>query len=413
MAKNSYIEKALHIESWESMQQRGTLGNAEPLKNNKQKKVCQTSMPAGQADLIGLSPEARVLGLNCILRIDYQFAERLQWTNLSARQQETAKQELINKQLIKEVFLGKSLFIAPLEKLFLLFGMESPYKRNTWETHSFLVLLAAKLIAANPLVKHVEREVSIGDSNSTIDVVSVAKNGQRWAWEITNYCKTNVSANASKLQGKGFSQIIFLCSDYNIKQGVWANKDWRYISLEELDKLLDACPNIGWKMLIALCRLAGLRRGEALELTWSDINWQEHYFTVIALKTGRRRIVPIVPNLYQLLLEAFDQAQENEERICPISHYCLWRNFQVYRKRAGLEKWKDAFKVMRRNCETDWAQKYPQYVVSTWIGHNIQVSARHYLQVPAELYKMVAGTNLAPTGTKTGTKSKTEPSEIK
>lgn len=191
------------------------------------------------------------------------------------------------------------------------------------------------------------------------------------------------------------------------------DKDWKYISLEELDKLLDTCPNIGWKMLIALCRLAGLRRGEALDLVWSDINWQEHYFTVIAQKTGRRRIVPIVPNLYQLLLEAFDQAQENEERICPVSRHGLWRNFQVYRKRAGLEKWKDAFKVMRRNCETDWAQQYPQYVVSTWIGHNIQVSARHYLQVPAELYKKVAGTNLAPTGTKTGTKSKTEMSERK
>ena len=68
---------------------------------------------------------------------------------------------------------------------------------------------------------------------------------------------------------------------------------------------------------------------------------------------------------------------------------------------------------MRRNCETDWAQQYPQYVVSTWSGHNIQVSARHYLQVPAELYKKAAGTNLAPTGTKTGTKSKTELSEIK
>lgn len=38
------------------------------------------------------------------------------------------------------------------------------------------------------------------------------------------------------------------------------DKDWKYVSLEELDKLLDACPNRGWKLLIALCRLAGLRR---------------------------------------------------------------------------------------------------------------------------------------------------------
>ena len=177
----------------------------------------------------------------------------------------------------------------------------------------------------------------------------------------------------------------------------------RSLSLKELDKLLDACPNMGWKMLVALCRLAGLRRGEALGLLWSDINWEEHHLTVIAEKTGRRRVVPIGPKLYQLLLDAFDQTGEGEKRICPICRHGLWRNFQVYRKRAGLKKWKDAFKVMRRNCETDWAQEYPQYAVSAWIGHNIQVSARHYLQVPVELYRKVAARNEAQTGTKTGT----------
>ena len=182
------------------------------------------------------------------------------------------------------------------------------------------------------------------------------------------------------------------------------DKDWKYVSLEELDKLLDACPNWGWKMLIALCRLAGLRRGEALGLSWSDIKWDEHRFAFIAEKTGRRRVVPIEPKLYQMLLDAFGKAEEGEERVCPVSRHCLWRNFQVIRKRAGIEKWKDTFKVMRRNCETDWAQIYPQYVVSTWIGHNIQVSARHYLQVPEELYGKVAATNSTQTATKTATK---------
>jgi len=72
----------------------------------------------------------------------------------------------------------------------------------------------------------------------------------------------------------------------------------------------------------------------------------------------------------------------------------------------ALERWKDAFKVMRRNCETDWAQEYPQYVVSAWIGHNIQVSARRYRQVPEELFTKAAATNNARTATKTATNSK-------
>ncbi len=178
------------------------------------------------------------------------------------------------------------------------------------------------------------------------------------------------------------------------------DKNWKYLSIEELDKLLDSCPNWGWKLQIALCRLAGLRRGEASSLTWSDIDWQNHRLKVIAEKTSRQRIVPIEPKLYVSLLDAFGQAKNGEERICAISKNCLWRNFQAIRKQAGLQRWKDAFKVMRRNCETDWAQRYPQYAVSTWIGHGIEVSARHYLQVPEELYQKVAAINDTETATK-------------
>lgn len=177
-----------------------------------------------------------------------------------------------------------------------------------------------------------------------------------------------------------------------------------YVSRDDLTELLNACPSYGWKLLIALCRLEGLRRGEALGLTWDAIDWDRHRLTVIAEKTGRLRIVPIEPDLYEFLLEAFEQAEEGEERICPICHHGLWRNLQTIRRRAGLPKWKDAFQVMRKNCETDWAQKYPQYAVSRWIGHDIRVSDRHYLQVPHELYDKVAGRNSGQTATKNATK---------
>ena len=51
-------------------------------------------------------------------------------------------------------------------------------------------------------------------------------------------------------------------------------------------------------------------------------------------------------------------------------------------KRAGIEPWDDCFQVLRRNCETDWSQQFPQHVVSIWMGHSILVSASNYLQVP-------------------------------
>ena len=166
------------------------------------------------------------------------------------------------------------------------------------------------------------------------------------------------------------------------------DKNWKYVTSEELRMLLGACPNGAWRTMIALCRLAGLRRGEAISLRWDALDWDQRRLTIIAQKTGRRRVVPIEAELFQLLHDAFDYAKD--DRVCPMSRHCLWRNFQTIRKRAGLPRWKDAFQVLRRNCETDWAQKYPQYAVSTWIGHDIKVSARHYLQVPAELYRRVS-----------------------
>jgi integrase len=169
------------------------------------------------------------------------------------------------------------------------------------------------------------------------------------------------------------------------------DKDWHYVSRADLDKLMTACNSPGWKALLALCRLAGLRRGEALELPWSGVDWQRRRLTIYAEKTGAKRIVPLDPKLYGILLETFEKAAEGQGRVCPISRHGLWRNFTVIRKHAGLPAWEDAFQVLRRNAETDWAQRFPQYAVSEWIGHDIMVSATHYLAVTEELYEKAAG----------------------
>jgi integrase len=190
------------------------------------------------------------------------------------------------------------------------------------------------------------------------------------------------------------------------------DKDWHYVSLEELEKLLAACRTAGWKALIALCRLAGLRRGEAVSLPWSCVDFHRRRIIVYASKTGSKRHVPIVPRLHEILLNTWNSKTDGVEHVAEISAHCLWRNFTVIRKRAGLPEWDDAFQVMRRNCETDWAQHFPQYVVSEWMGHDITVSAIHYLRVPEELFAKAAGQLHETTGrplpqsaTKNATKS--------
>lgn len=70
--------------------------------------------------------------------------------------------------------------------------------------------------------------------------------------------------------------------------------------------------------------------------------------------------------------------------------HSVWRNFAIIHRRVGLPQWEDAFEVMRTNCETDWAQEHPQDAVSTWIGNDMQISTRHYLQIPEGLYANAA-----------------------
>ena len=170
-------------------------------------------------------------------------------------------------------------------------------------------------------------------------------------------------------------------------------KNWYYVSLSELDQLMEACPTPGWKALVALCRLAGLRRGEALSLPWTAIDWQKARVTVFAHKTerygGNKRVVPLDPKLLRIL-KATQAAHPDLLVVCDVFRHCLWRYFTVIRKRAGLPAWKDAFQVMRRNCETDWARDLPQFAVSEWLGHDITVSAAHYLMVTEELYQKAA-----------------------
>ena len=170
----------------------------------------------------GLAGQEKTLGIDVATYLDSTVRERQQRLGISARQLETLKGSLRNKDLIREVPLGKALMLAPTRSLFQQLGMNCPYRRNAWDAHSYLVLLAAKLIESDPLVRQVETEVSIGDASSTVDLIATLTDLNRVAYEVTHQTVTNVSANAAKLEGKGFARIYFLCLDFNVKQRVSA-----------------------------------------------------------------------------------------------------------------------------------------------------------------------------------------------
>lgn len=160
-------------------------------------------------------------------------------------------------------------------------------------------------------------------------------------------------------------------------------KDWHYVSLDEFNKLIEACPNQGWKTLLGLCRLAGLRQGEALSLRWRDVDWKKNRLMVWAQKTKRRRVVPIAPELLPILREALTGAPAGGATVVhDVTAPNVWRDFGVIRKRAGTPKYTKWCHTLRKNRESDWINGgFPFHVVVEWMGHSDEVARQHYLRV--------------------------------
>lgn len=109
-----------------------------------------------------------------------------------------------------------------------------------------------------------------------------------------------------------------------------------------------------------------------------------------------QRVIPITPKLMEILQDAFDQAEPGQERVVTKSTNNLYREFAVIIKMAGVTPWANTFQTLRTSCEIQWAQTYPQFAVSRWVGHSIAVSGKHYANhVPDELFDQAAGQSAA------------------
>jgi len=224
MADKNDIKKILkQNESWSSLYELAKEKGSDTVNSPESSDTLQTLSPDDIALTSSLTAKARALASDVVAIPESRFKERLQRLNLSVRDLEDGKNELLKKDLIKLVWIGKGLLLAPTTKLYTIIGLPSPYKRNVSEIHSFLVLVAERLVKPSPLVKSTRREVPIGEGGSAVDLFVQMKNGQQWAYEIVHHTITNVSSAAAKLQGKGFAQICFVCSDHNQREAVRAS----------------------------------------------------------------------------------------------------------------------------------------------------------------------------------------------
>ena len=171
---------------------------------------------------------------------------------------------------------------------------------------------------------------------------------------------------------------------------VRGNRDKFYFVTREItEKLMDACPDAEWRLIIALSRFGGLRcPSEHMELKWTDVDWEKGRMTVRSPKTERhegkdKRVIPLFPELRSALKDCFD----------PSNTYVITdhrgqggreRNFRTMMlkiiARAGLKPWPKLFHNLRATRQTELAQQFPQHVVSEWLGNSESVAVEHYLR---------------------------------
>jgi integrase len=188
----------------------------------------------------------------------------------------------------------------------------------------------------------------------------------------------------------------------DLKAGSAPDKDRQcFITREVTQRVLEACPDAEWRLIVALSRYGGLRcPSEHLALTWPDVDWERGRFRVSSTKTEHHegkghRWVPLFPELRPYLEEAFELAPEGSVYV--IARYRdNGKNFRTrftrIIRRAGLTPWPKVFQNLRSSRETELAQSYPLHVVCAWLGNSARIAQKHYLQLTDEdFYRAAKG----------------------
>jgi integrase len=191
----------------------------------------------------------------------------------------------------------------------------------------------------------------------------------------------------------------------------------RFVTPDEAQKVLDACPNAQWRLLFALSRFGGLRcPSEHAALRWADIDWKNNRFTVHSCKTEHHeghesRVVPIFAELRPYLEAAWNESPKDAEFVITIRTMRARKanprtTMTKIVKAAGLKPWPKLFHNLRASRQTELeGQGFPQHVVCGWLGNSPKVAREHYLRATDDDFQKASGQPTRSAGQGAGQKA--------
>jgi len=169
-----------------------------------------------------------------------------------------------------------------------------------------------------------------------------------------------------------------------------------FVTREITTKLLDACPDSQWRLIVALTRYGGIRcPSELVALRLDDVDWGAGKLRITSPKTEHHegkgeRSIPLFPELRPHLEAVWHEAAEGSTHF--ITRYRdatqnLRTQFQKIIRRAGLKPWPKLFQNLRSSRQTELEERYPSHVVCAWLGNSRIIAQKHYLQVTDEHFQ--------------------------
>jgi len=216
----------------------------------------------------------------------------------------------------------------------------------------------------------------------------------------------------------------------------------RVYSDEECDRLLRAAVQVGlkkgfdWQLFIAVALCTGMRRGELLNMTWRDVDFEKEIVEVSPkkdtehtwswqIKDVDRRTLPLTEDVLALLVNRqesategnpyvfipdwrFDRIQQRrrkgtwsvEDGKCPVNNFP--RDFGLILECASVEH--GECHDLRRTCLSRWLrQGLSEYEVMQLAGHaDFQTTHRFYLAIRDDVLDRARAASTAAMGSNFG-----------
>ncbi len=260
----------------------------------------------------------------------------------------------------------------------------------------------------------------------TLDSITEGDADAYKRWLLASYAPASASVDLRRarqfLKAAVRRRLIAVNPFAEVPCGPQVNDDRiYYVTVEDIEQVIAACPDSDWRLIFALPRYGGLRFPSEVEnLKWSDVDWENSRFAVHEKKVehhpGRgRRVVPIFEALRPHLERAYRERAPGAVYVVPRARHGANLGTQAKRiiEKAGVKPWPKLFVNMRGSCSDDLErQGVAEKAINAWVGNTARMRQRHYHAVRPEDWAAVTGKSVRFPARPTSFSGVQEPSSL-